>query len=343
MTDNNPSEIESLLMSYPDGLTELSLTCRWHDVSSTMLNVISSWPFLRYLTLKLGFKGITTTPLRIPQPFAALTHLHISSDDTLDFFISFLRIFRILKFESSNIVSLNLKTIQFNAGHYISANTWSQLLASLIHTNTKLEYIIPTEKCEYRCWRCQRLPSSSFDFRLLLAHQSLAGLSTLVLSPGSAISIILTDADISALARTSPHLQILDLGLRNTPVSLYALNILVRRCRELCHVSLCLNVAVRVDTLTDNKNADDDEVGLQPNPCFTKLEIGPSPTIEIEYLVRPLCESSPELTRMGESISISRFLHAMAPRLKSVTPHGTGGYLWQAVSDALRMMVRDED
>ncbi|KAG1886971.1 hypothetical protein F4604DRAFT_1719355, partial [Suillus subluteus] len=199
-------------------------------------------------------------------------------------------------------------------------------------------HIILTEKCD--CWHCQRLPPSSFDFRPLLAHPSLAGLSTLVLSPGPTTSIILTYTDISTLARTCPHLHILDLGPRNTPVSLHALNILVRRCRELREVSLCLDVMVRVDVLTDNKHADDDEVGLQPNTRFTELEVGPSP-IEIECPVRPLCGSPSELTE--ESISISRFLHAMAPRLKSVTPHGTGGNRWQEVSDALGMMVTDEE
>ncbi|KAG1866797.1 hypothetical protein F4604DRAFT_2022316 [Suillus subluteus] len=334
--DKNSSEIESLLMSYPDGLTELSLTCHWRDVSSTVLNVIAPWPSLRSLTLKLGLKGIPTAPLDIPQPFAALTHLHISSDDTLDLFISFLHTFRILKFDSSNFVSLNLKTIQFNAGHYIPANTWSQLLASLIHTNIKLEHIILTEKCKYCCWLCRHIPSSSFDFRPLFAHQSLAGLSTLVLSPGPPTSIILTDANISALARACPHLHILDLGLRNTPVSLHALNTLIRRCRELRQVSLCMDAWI--DACRYGENVDDeDEVGLQPNARLIKLEVGNSP---VAY-VGPQ-RSSLELTE-----SIPRFLHAMAPRLKSVTDgvqsHGTPENPWQVVSDALWTMVTDEE
>lgn len=99
-------------------------------------------------------------------------------------------------------------------------------------------------------------------------------------------------------------------------VSLHALNILIRRCRELREVSFCVDA--RVDALGDNEHADDkDEVGLQPNTCLIKLEVGGSP---VAYVV-PLC-SSPELT-----VSIPRFLHAMAPRLKSVTngawSHGT--------------------
>ncbi|KAG2367824.1 hypothetical protein BDR07DRAFT_1457659 [Suillus spraguei] len=60
MTDKNPSEIESLLIDYPDGLTELSLTCHWRDVPSTVLNIIAPWPSLRSLTLKLGLKKVSS-------------------------------------------------------------------------------------------------------------------------------------------------------------------------------------------------------------------------------------------------------------------------------------------
>ncbi|KAG2756584.1 hypothetical protein P692DRAFT_20868255 [Suillus brevipes Sb2] len=203
MTDKNPSEIESLLISYPDGLTELSLTSHWDYVPSTVLNVIAPWPSLRSLTLKLGLESIPTTPLHIvPQPFPALTDLHISSDDTLDLLISFLRTFRILKCDSSHITFPNLKTIHFNAQGCSTANTWSQFLTSLAHTNTYLEHIIITEQDDYEC-----LPRSSFDFRLLLAHPSLARLSILFLSPGRTSTITLTDADIITLARTCRHLQ----------------------------------------------------------------------------------------------------------------------------------------
>ncbi|KIK41764.1 hypothetical protein CY34DRAFT_805708 [Suillus luteus UH-Slu-Lm8-n1] len=325
MTDKNPSEIESLLISYPDGLTELSLTCHWHDVPSAVLNVIAPWPSLRYLTLKLGLESIPTTPLHIvPQPFPALTDLHISSDDTLDLLISFLHTFRILKFDSSLIAFPNLKTIHFNGEGCSTANTWSQFLTSLAHTNTYLEHIIITEKYVYEC-----LPPSSFDFRLLLAHPSLARLSTLFLSPCRTTTITLTDADILTLARTCPHLHSLGLGSRNTPVSLHALNILVRRCCELREVSLCVDA--RFDTLRDSEHADDeDEVGLQPNTCLINLEVGSSPTASVGSL-----RSSPELTE-----SIPRFLHAMAPSLKSITvmyrawSHETSEDPWQVVSYA---------
>ncbi|KAG1866799.1 hypothetical protein F4604DRAFT_1904922 [Suillus subluteus] len=105
------------------------------------------------------------------------------------------------------------------------------------------------------------------------------------------------------------------------------------RCRELRQVSLCVDA--RVDALGDGDN--ENKVGLQPNARLVTLEVGNSP---VAY-VGPL-HSSPELTE-----SIPRFLHAMAPRFKSVTDgvwsHGTLENLWQVVSDALWMMVTDED
>lgn len=335
MTDKNPSEIESILISYPDGLTELSLTCQLHHVPSTILNVIALWPSLRSLTLKLGIDSIPTLPLHIPQPFSALTHLYISCDDNLDLFASFLRTFQILNFGSSNNPSItfcNLKTIQFNAEGQSSANTWSQFLTSLANTNTKLEHIFITEQCDF-----QPIPPSSFEFRPLLAHPNLAHLRILILSPSRTTSIVLTDVDILTLARICPHLHILDLGLRNTSASLYALNIIVRRCRELREVSLCMDV--RVDALRnrDNENTDNDKVGLQPNNRLIKLVVGDSPQPIACPTVGPM-PSSPELTE-----SISRFLHAMAPRLKGVMFGGMHGGLWRVVSDTLWTMATDED
>jgi len=313
MTDKNPSEIESLLISYPDGLTELSLTCQLHHVPSTILNDIALWPSLRSLTLKLGINSIPTLPLHIPQPFSALTHLYISCDDNLDLFASFLRTFQILNFGSSNNPSItfcNLKTIQFNAE----------------------EHIFITEQCDF-----QPIPPSSFEFRPLLAHPNLAHLRTLILSPSRTTSIVLTDVDILTLARICPHLHILDLGLRNTSASLYALNIIVRRCRELREVSLCMDVQVDALRNRDNENTDNDKVGLQPNNRLIKLVVGDSPQPIACPTVGPM-PSSPELTE-----SISRFLHAMAPRLKGVMFGGMHGGLWRVVSDTLWTMATDED
>ncbi|KAG1781628.1 hypothetical protein EV702DRAFT_1072241 [Suillus placidus] len=332
MSDKTPSEVESLLISYPDGLKELSLICHECGIPSSVLNVIAPWPSLRSLTLNLDLESIPTLPLHIPQPFAALTHLHILSDDTLDLFISFLRAFQILNFNPSynhSIPSSNLKRIQFYAGGCSPANTWSQFLTSLTHTNTRLEHLILIEKSDSQC-----LQPSSFNFRPLLAHQSLTNLSTLVLFPGCTTSIILTDPDIFTLARTCPNLHILDLGLWSTPVSLHALNILVRRCRELREVSLCLDA--RVNALEDSEHADDDnenQGGLQPNTRLIKLELGDSPIVYVG--------SWTELT-----VSIPRFLHAMAPRLEGITErgwsHGAFRVPWQHVSDALWMLTDEE-
>ncbi|KAG1780100.1 hypothetical protein EV702DRAFT_1084723, partial [Suillus placidus] len=260
---------ESLLISHPDGLKELSLICHEHGIPSSVLNVIAPWPSLRSLTLNL-----------------------------------------------------------FYAGGCSPANTWSQFLTSLTHTNTRLEHLIIIEKSDSQC-----LQPSAFNFRPLLAHQSLTNLSTLVLFPGCTTSIILTDPDIFTLARTCPNLHILDLGLWSTPVSLHALNILVRRCRELREVSLCLDA--RVDALEDSEHADDDDEnqGLQPNTRLIKLELGDSPIVYVG--------SWTELT-----VSIPRFLHAMAPRLKGITErawsHGAFSDPWQHVSDALRMLTDEE-
>ncbi|KAG1842046.1 hypothetical protein DFJ58DRAFT_732238 [Suillus subalutaceus] len=316
MTDKNPSEIELLLMNYPDGLTELSSTCHWHDILSTVLNVIAPWLSLRSLTLKLGLK-----------PFAALTHLHVSSDDTL----------KVWTFSYLSCAPSESSILIFPTPHPSTSKqstSWQKVAAQptpgpnsspLTHTNAKLEHIILTEKSGY-----EHHPHSSFDFHLLLAHQSLTRLDTLVLSPGRTSSITLTDADILTLAHTCPQLHILDLGLWNTPVSLHALNIFVRRCLKLRQVLLCVDV--RVDALGDEGN-----VGLRPNARLMTLEVGNPP---VAY-VGPL-RSSPELKE-----SILQFLHAMAPRLKSVTDgawsYGTLENLWQVVSDALWTMVTEEE
>ncbi|KAG2067713.1 hypothetical protein BDR04DRAFT_1104627 [Suillus decipiens] len=326
MIDNNFSDIESLLISYPDGLSELALICHLHDVPSTVLNVIAPWPSLRFLTLKIGLSSMPTTPLHIPRPFAALTHLHILFNDTLDRFVSFLCAFQILDFNSFNnrsIRSSTLNTIQFYVGGCSPANTWSQLLTSLIHTNIKLEHVVINEKCDHQC-----LPPSSFDFRPLLAPQSLAYITTLILSPSLTVSIVLTNPDILDIAHRCRYLQILDFGLRNTPVSLHALNVLVRHCRELSEVTLYMDV--QLDPRRDNKKTDD-EVGLQPNTRLTKLEVGDSPVAHTGSL-----RSSPKL-----NTSIPQFLHAMAPRLKSVTEIYKRP--WKVVSHALQTMVADEE
>ncbi|KAG2369152.1 hypothetical protein BDR07DRAFT_855428 [Suillus spraguei] len=89
-TEEDCSEIKSLLISYPNGLTELSLFCHLHDVPITVLKVIAPWPSLRSLTLKLGLKSIPSAPLHIPKPFVALTHLHLLFDHITPWTVSYL-------------------------------------------------------------------------------------------------------------------------------------------------------------------------------------------------------------------------------------------------------------
>ncbi|KAG1748487.1 uncharacterized protein EDB91DRAFT_1344975 [Suillus paluster] len=345
-TEDSPSEIESLLLSYSEGLTKFSFTC--YDIPSHLLDVIAAWPRLRWLTLELSYESIPPVPLHIPQPFQALNHLHISCDD-LGLFMSFLRAFRILRMDSDtcSFGSPNLKTIQINALGCSSANIWSELLILL--TRITLEHIIVTDGCrdqhtELHC----HIEVSAFEFCSLLTHPTaLVDLRTLVLSPNHASSIALNNADILTLARTCPYLEILDLGMSNTSVSLCTLGVLVRRCRELRKVFLCVDA--RLDSLAitlPNNDDDNDQVCLQPNTRLYTLDIGDSP-IACEGPLDP--PTAPDLMR-----SIPRFLHSMAPGLQAiVTTSGMGRAgryksecgeyerRWEVVSDALAAMAKD--
>ncbi|KAG1756655.1 uncharacterized protein EDB91DRAFT_1241700 [Suillus paluster] len=328
-----PSEIESLLLSYPEILAELSFLCC--DISSSLLRAIALWPRLRWLSVQLGFKSIPTAPLHVSQSFQALAHLHISCQD-LNIFISFLCAFRMLGMDSDTFGCPNLNTIHINTNRCSPASSWSELLTVL--TRTKLEHIIISERCHDHAQPCPA--PSSFDFYPLLAHPTaLADLKTLVLSPGHSSSIALTGADIITLARAWSCLNILDLGLRNTPVSLYALGILVRRCRELREVSLCVNVGLDALGATP-LNDDDNQLGSQPNMRLIKLDVGESP-IACAGPLHPL--TAPDLMR-----SIPRFLHAMAPRLEGISRtacivwfQGIYGRRWETVSDALFAMANE--
>ncbi|KAG0697246.1 hypothetical protein DFH29DRAFT_1003909 [Suillus ampliporus] len=114
---------------------------------------------------------------------------------------------------------------QINAKICSPASTWCDLLSIL--ARTKLEYIIFTESYYDQGVHLCSIPSP-FDFHPLLVNApALTGLKTLVLSPGNSSFIALTDTDILTLACTCPYLDILDLGVRNTPVSLYALVMLL--------------------------------------------------------------------------------------------------------------------
>ncbi|KAG1775458.1 hypothetical protein EV702DRAFT_1269338 [Suillus placidus] len=143
---------------------------------------------------------------------------------------------------------------------------------------------------------------SSIELRPFLAcPTALADIKTLLISPTHNMTIILTDTDVYTLARACPRLYSINLGNHNTPVSLGALGYIVRRCRELCEVSLC------VDALGTAPLDDDEQVRPQPNRRLMKLDIGESPIA----CVGPL----DPLTAPDLMMSIPRFLHMIAPRL----------------------------
>ncbi|KAG1740226.1 uncharacterized protein EDB91DRAFT_365502 [Suillus paluster] len=332
-TSDSISEIESLLLSYPEGLTALSLpSC---DISSSLLHHIAPWPRLQWLTMKLGSNSIPTVPLHAyaSQPFLALTHLHILCED-LGRFVSFLRAFQIIRMDSDtrSLGYPNLKTIHVTTRNCSPGTIWSQLLSILTRTN--LEHLILTESCHHQA--CPNA-SSSFDLHpLLIDPTALADLKTLVISPVKSSSIALTDSDILILARTCPYLEIL--RVCNTPVSLHALRILASCCRELCEVSLCLDA--RLDAL-GAAPPDNDQVALKPNMRLIKLLIGPSPIACVGPLDPP---TAPDLMR-----SIPRFLNAMAPRLSTFfrmpgeeEPRKIYQERWYAVLTTLSAMAKGE-
>ncbi|KAG1748468.1 uncharacterized protein EDB91DRAFT_880513 [Suillus paluster] len=335
LTRDSTSEIESLLLSYPEGLTALSLLCC--DISSSLLHHIAPWPRLQWLTLQLDSNSIRTVPLHVLQPFPALTHLHISCK-SLGLCKSFLRAFQILRMGSDtrSFGCRNLKTIHVNAKRCSPASIWSEFLSIL--ARTELEHIILSEGCYRHAQLC--LAPTPFEFHpLLVRPTTLADLRTLIISPVFTSSIALTDSDILTLARTCPYLEILNLGVSNTPVSLYALGILVSRCRELCDVSLCVDA--RLDALGAAPLNDDNQVALQPNTRLRKLFIGFSPIACVGPLDSP---TAPDLMR-----SIPRFLNTMAPRLFRILQIEAEEGLqkmyeerWNVVSDTLKAMAKGE-
>ncbi|KAG2343748.1 hypothetical protein BDR05DRAFT_947865 [Suillus weaverae] len=326
-TLDDPTTIDSLLRSYdPEGLTHLSLkSC---NIPSSLLRVIAPWRRLRRLTLRLGHESIPNTPFhRVLQPFEALVDLLISCKD-LGYVISFLRAFQMLRAHSDDeiysIACSSLRRIHVTADHCSPISIWSELLSIVIHT--KLEQIILVEKCDLIC-----LAHSSIDFHLLLRHPTtLAGLKTLVLSPGPTSSIALTNTDLLTLARTCPHLSFLDLGARNTPVSIYALDALVRRCRELLQVSLCVDA--RLETLGTQFLSDDDKVDLQPNTRLVKLDVGESLITSIGPSDTPM---APDLW-----MDIPMFLHKMAPFLTNLTERPPGAWYRE---EECRMIVAERN
>lgn len=140
----------------------------------------------------------------------------------------------------------------------------------------------------------------------------------------------------------------MNLGHHNTPVSLGALGHIVRRCRELCEVLLCVDA--RLDAPGTAPLDDDEQVRLQPNRRLMKLDIGESPIACAGPLDPP---TAPDLM-----MSILRFLHMIAPRLAELeislglyfewthqTEMETRNDMerWEKVEDALSELAQEDD
>ncbi|KAG1799439.1 uncharacterized protein HD556DRAFT_128513 [Suillus plorans] len=169
---------------------------------------------------------------------------------------------------------------------------WSELLTIL--ARTKLEHISIIERCNTELHPCYIGPNFF-----------VVNIKTLLIFPAHGGSIILTDADVRTLARACPHLYSVSLGNHNTPVSLGALGYIVRRCHELCEISLCADA--RLDALGTIPLDDDEQMHLQPNRRLRRLAIGGSPIACVGPLNPP---TAPDLM-----MSIPWFLPMIALRL----------------------------
>jgi hypothetical protein len=114
------------------------------------------------------------------------------------------------------------------------------------------------------------------------------------------------------------------------------INSLIRRCRELLQVSICVDA--RLDSLGATPPTHCDTVGLPPNTHLVKLEVGESPIGCLESSESPM---APDLV-----MSIPRFVHEMAPLLRRITERPPGAWYreralhpWENVSYVLEVMV----
>lgn len=323
------SELESFLSSYSESLTELSIRFFRQGIPNVLLEAIAVWPRLQYLTLNIGFNSM---PLRAPQPFQALTHLHMSCEN-LRLFSSLLH--SIFGTDSGTSGCLNLKKID-NIAHRCGPNAtgiWSELFTIL--TRTKLEHISIIERCSNSDSPkpCYTGPTS-FELRPFLASRTtLVNIKTLLIFPAHYGTISLTDADVHTLARACPHLYSVGLGNYNSPVSLGALGYIVRRCRELCEISL--RVDARLDALGTIPLDDDEQMYLQPNICLRRLAIRGSPIACVGPLNPP---TAPDLM-----MSIPRFLHMIAPRLAQLEIFLESHLRWTHRKYNLREMKKTDD
>ncbi|KAG1731580.1 hypothetical protein EDB19DRAFT_1912482 [Suillus lakei] len=270
------------------GLTELSLKCC--AISNRSLGVIAGWPHLKWLTFRLGFNNQSIYP-----------HL-----------ISFLRTFRMLLVDSGprSFKYPNIKTLLVKGELCSLASIWSELVSLLTHT--KLEHMTLAEPDTYSLRPGH--PPIFFELRPLLAHPTaLTDIRTLVISTRRSMSIPLTDADILALARTCPHLNIPTKGCATPPYP-YA----------------------RLDALAVASLNIDDQVSLQPNIRLVGLCVGESPISCVGPLRPP--------TAPDPMWSIPRFLYTMAPQLVGVTTakatvEGMKAR-WEMVSNTLLAMAK---
>ncbi|KAG2045957.1 hypothetical protein BDR06DRAFT_1015149 [Suillus hirtellus] len=321
------SELESFLSSYSESLTELSIRFFRKDIPNVLLEAIAVWPRLQYLTLHIGFNSM---PLRAPQPFQALTHLHISCAN-LSLFSSLLH--SIFGTDSGTSGCPNLEKIYNIALRCGPSATgiWSELFTIL--ARTKLEHISIIERCNSEPHPCYTGPAF-FELRPFLARPTaLVNIKTLLIFPAHYGSITLTDADVHTLARACPHLYSVSLGNHNTPVSLGALGYIVRRCRELCEISL--RVDARLDALGTIPLEDDEQMYLQPNRRLRMLAIEGSPIACVGPLNPP---TAPDLM-----MSIPRFLHMIAPRLAKLEISLESRLGWTYRRYSLREMKKMDD
>ncbi|KAG1868873.1 hypothetical protein C8R48DRAFT_701657, partial [Suillus tomentosus] len=325
-TERIISELESFLSSYSEGLTKLSIRFFHKDIPNVLLEAIAVWPRLQYLTLHIGFNSM---PLRAPQPFQALTHLHMSCAN-LSFFSSLLHSISETDSGTSGFPNLEkIYTIALNCG---PTGIWSELLTIL--TRTGLGHISIIEKCS----NSEPEPCSTgptfFELRPFLARRTtLVNIKTLLIFPAHYGAIILTDADVHTLARACPHLYSVSLGNHNSPVSLGALGYIVRRCRELCEISL--RVDARLDALGTILLDDDEQMYLQPNRRLRMLAIEGSPIACVGPLNPP---TAPDLM-----MSIPRFLHMIAPRLAKLEISLESRLGWTRRRYSLREMKKMDD
>ncbi|KAG1760789.1 hypothetical protein EV702DRAFT_1053350 [Suillus placidus] len=155
------------------------------------------------------------------------------------------------------------------------------------------------------------------------------------------MSIILTDTDVYTLARACPHLNSINLGNHNTPVSLGALG-------YMCDAVVSYERS-RYAWMHDSMRSAQ-HLWTTTNKRLMKLDIGELPIACAGPLDLP---TAPDLM-----MSIPRFLHTIAPRLAKLeislglffewtrqTKMETRNDIerWEKVEDALSELAQEDD